>query len=289
MGNVVTVMNMKGGVGKTTVCMHIAGLVGRRKFDGEYKKVLLVDYDPQFNLSQALLRSKRYFQLESDYKTCLRILQDPDSDLDPFKIQTPSSSSPPAVSEIAEPIAHTKSGVQIDLIPSTLSLMYIALGTSTGNIPVLEARFKKFIAQAKKQYDLVIIDCHPAGSILTKTSLQNSDHVLIPVAPQRYAARGIALMMRFIKANQIGGIGPQPHILFNLIPRSGPAPTVETEIRNHPDYGPYCLQRTLKKYKVFSEPEEGRGFVWFSGKPYSTEAYHVLWYLAGEFATRISL
>lgn len=289
MGTMVTVMNMKGGVGKTTVCMHIGGLLGRRKFKGEYKKVLLIDYDPQFNLSQAFLRSKRYFELESKNKTCLRILQDSDLDLDPFEIQTPSSSTPPAISKIVESIARTKTGVQIDLIPSTLSLMYIALGTSTGDVSVLEARFRKFIQNAKKRYDLVMIDCHPAGSILTKTSLQNSDHVLIPVAPQRYAARGIALMMRFIEANQIGGVGPEPHILFNLIPRSGPTPKVENEIRNHPKYGPHCLKRTLKKYKVFSEPEEGRGFVWVSGKPYSTEAYNALWYLVDEFATRIDL
>ena len=88
MGQVVTVMNMKGGVGKTTVCLHIGGLLGRSDFN---KKVLLIDYDPQFNLSQALLRPKKYFELEERHKTCLRILQDPDSELDPFVIQTPAS------------------------------------------------------------------------------------------------------------------------------------------------------------------------------------------------------
>ena len=289
MGQVITVMNMKGGVGKTTVCMHIGGLLGRRKFGSDYRKVLLVDYDPQFNLSQALLSSTKYFQLEKENKTCLHILQDTDSDIDPFEIQTPSSVTPPAVAELAVPIAHTKTGVQIDLVPSTLDLMYIALGTSTGDISIIEARFKKFLVEARQNYDVVMIDCHPAGSILTKTSLQNSDHVIIPVAPERYAARGVALMMSFIESNRIVADSPKPHILFNRIPRSGPTPDVVRSIRGHKSYGPLCLNRTLKYYKVFSDPEEGRGFVWFSGKPYSTEAYSVLWYLVNEFVKRINL
>jgi chromosome partitioning protein len=81
MGKVVTVMNMKGGVGKTTVCMHIGGLLPQRSFAWGKKNVLLIDYDPQFNLSQALLASRRYFQIEKQYKTCLAILQDKDADL----------------------------------------------------------------------------------------------------------------------------------------------------------------------------------------------------------------
>lgn len=289
MGQVVTVMNMKGGVGKTTVCMHIGGLLGRLKLDSGLKRVLFIDYDPQFNLSQALLRSRRYFTLERENKTCLHILQDSDSELDPFTIQTPSSASPPRVAEIVEPILHSRAGAQIDLVPSTLNLMFIALGTSTGDISVLESRFRKFILECKSAYDLVMIDCHPAGSILTKTSLQNSDHVLIPVAPQVYAVRGVALMMRFIEANKVGGTGPTPHIVFNLIPRSGPAPAAEREIRNHPDYGAYCLSRSLLKYKAYAEPEEGIGFVWGSRKPYSREAFSRLYYLTEEFADRINL
>src|SRR6266852_4159284 len=116
--------------------------------------------------------------------------------------------------------------------------MYVALGTSTGSIAVIEARFKKFIDQARKQYDAVFIDCHPAGSMLTKTSLQNSDHVLIPVADQSYASRGVALMTRFIESNRIGKVSPAVHILFNLMPRSGPSPSAEKDIRKQ--YGPLC-------------------------------------------------
>ena len=85
-------MNMKGGVGKTTVCAHVGGMIARQRTAGSpSRKVLLIDYDPQFNLSQAFLRSRRYFRLEREHKTCLSILQDAENEIDPFEIQTPAS------------------------------------------------------------------------------------------------------------------------------------------------------------------------------------------------------
>ena len=63
MGVVVTVMNMKGGVGKTTIAMHLGGIAARYDLGrNTIRKVLLIDYDAQFNLSQAFLRPNAYFQ-----------------------------------------------------------------------------------------------------------------------------------------------------------------------------------------------------------------------------------
>jgi chromosome partitioning protein len=173
----------------------------------------------------------------------------------------------------------------LDIIPSTLDLMYIALSQATAQTKPIEERFQKFITQCKSAYDLILIDCHPAGSLFTKTSLRNSDHVLIPVVPQRYAQRGIGLMMDFISNKAVGETGPLPHILFNGTPRNGIAPQ-ETEIRANVDYAPYCMDNTLKKFKAFSEPEGGIGFVWSSRKPYSTEAFSNLLKVASELLSR---
>jgi chromosome partitioning protein len=74
MSVVVTVMNMKGGVGKTTVSTHLAGLLGRYSVKRKARKILAIDYDPQFNMSQTFLSPKTYFQLEKDRKTTLSIL-----------------------------------------------------------------------------------------------------------------------------------------------------------------------------------------------------------------------
>jgi len=289
MGIVVTVMNMKGGVGKTTVASHVAGLVGRYRWKTGFKRVLMIDYDPQFNLSQAVLRSKRFFDLEKAGKTCLAVLQDIDDDLDPFQIQTPSSGTPPPIRDLVSPVWRTRGGVHVDILPSTLDLMNVAIGTATGDIQLVEKRFAAFVGECRREYDLTVIDCHPAGSILSRTSLRNSDHVLIPVAPQAYAARGVALMLRFIEVHGRGKATPTPHIVFNLTPRSGPISAVEGEIRANARLGPYCLTHTLHKYKAFSEPAEGQGFVWASRKPYSSEAYANLWYFVDEFSQRINL
>lgn len=96
--------------------------------------------------------------------------------------------------------------------------------------------------------------------------------MLIPVWPQRYAVRGIGLMLRFIASKKQGTAGPTPHILFNGVARSG-VDAVEAAIRSDPTYASHCLTHTLKWYGAFSEPEEGQNFVWASGKPWSTSAW----------------
>ena len=283
MSVVITVMNMKGGVGKTTVAMHLGGMFSRYVFDGNRR---LIDYDPQFNLSQAFLPAKLYFSLEDQRKTTISILLDDDSELDPYHLQVPGNEIPPKVEDITTQIYKFKDGGQLDLVPSTLDLMYVALGQTDNQIKPIEERFEKFISQCKLIYDIILIDCHPAGSLFTKTSLRNSDHVLIPVTPQRYAVRGIGLMMKFIKAKKQGTKGPASHILFNATPRSGIAPE-ESAIRANPEYTAHCMTDTLKWYGAFGEPEEGKGFVWTSGKPYSTQAFRNLHSVSQEFFQKI--
>jgi chromosome partitioning protein len=288
MGTVITVMNMKGGVGKTTVTMHFAGMAARSiKAAGKGLRVLVIDYDAQFNLSQAFLSAKRYFELEKQRKTTLAILVDDDTQLNPYELQVPGNHKPPPVTDLVTQV-YTGSQFRgsLDIIPSTLDLMYLALGKADAQTKPMEERFQKFIEECKGAYDLIFIDCHPAGSLLTKTSLRNSDHVLIPVMPQRYAVRGIGLMMNFIGAKNAGSKGPTAHILFNGTSRTSISQE-ESDIRADPKYSPCCLINTLRRFKAFSEPEEGKGFVWVSGKPYSTEALRNLRQVWMEFEKRI--
>lgn len=288
MGKVVTVMNMKGGVGKTTVAMHLAGAMARYRHRGleKVKRVLMIDYDPQFNLSQAHLPSKTYFDLESQRKTVLSVLMDDESDLNPYEIQVPGNHNPPSVKAIRAELVNYGDGGCLHLVPSTLNLMYVALGQTTQQLKPIEERFSKFIAECRTEYDLVIIDCHPAGSIFTKTSLQNSDAVLMPVVPEKFAARGVGLMLRFIGSKKSGTTGPDPYILFNRTSRGGVSP-LEASIRANASYGKYCLNNTMKTFRAFAEPEEGKGFVWGSGKPYSKEAWRNVLAVTNEFVRKI--
>ena len=88
MGAVLTVMNMKGGVGKTTISIHLAGLAARENLGRPNpSKVLLIDYDPQFNASQAYIRGNVHLQRENDNKTILSVLMDHPNDVNPFSLQ----------------------------------------------------------------------------------------------------------------------------------------------------------------------------------------------------------
>lgn len=251
--------------------------------------MLAIDYDPQFNLSQAYLTTKTYFALEKDRKTTLAVLVDSGTALNPYQLQVTGNHNPPSIKSLATNVYKSKTGPgKLDLLPSTLDLMYVALGQATSNMAPLEERFAKLISESRTLYDLILIDCHPAGSLFTKTSLTNSDFVLIPVAPQKYAVRGIGLMLEFIRAKKAGSVAPQPIVLFNSTARTTVSPE-EFAIRKDPKYSALCLSDTLKWYKAFAEPEEGRGFVWQSSKPYSTTAFSNLLSVATAFKTRIGL
>ena len=94
-------------------------------------------------------------------------------------------------------------------------------------------------------------------------------------------------MMQFISAKAIGASAPQPHILFNLAHRRGTS-EIETAIRNNDRFKHSCMSNTLKKYKAFSDPIEGKNFVWYSRKPYSDEAWFNIIRVAREFYDRIN-
>jgi chromosome partitioning protein len=157
--------------------------------------------------------------------------------------------------------------------------MYIALGQTTTRTDPMEERFRKFIEECKSLYDVIIVDCHPAGSILTKTALQNSDHVIIPVTPSLFAARGVSLMIQFLAASSA-----TPHVLFNM---EGKSPSAsQLAIRNDAHFTKLCLATSLQRFKAFADPIGGDNFVWYSGKPHSTNALTSLLGVVREIVTR---
>lgn len=287
LGTVLTVMNMKGGVGKTTVACHLAGMAARENLGRPNRsRVLLVDYDPQFNASQMWLPFDAYRTAMQQKKTILSVLMDDPDEIDPFSIESPGEFPPPSVEDLKVAAPLSTPGT-LDVVPSTLDLMYVALGQPSKSLPVVKERFATFIREVKLKYDLIILDCHPAGSVFTQTSLSCSDHVLIPVKPENFAVRGVGLMKRFID-----GRGPQapaikPHILFNLIPPSGPRTQHETQIRGSADFAAMCLRRRLRDYVHFRHPSQGRQFLWDRPVRYQPEALRNLRQVCTEIVERI--
>jgi chromosome partitioning protein len=287
MANVITVMNMKGGVGKTVVSTHLAGTLALYDIKGKRRKVLAIDYDAQFNMSQMYLPTAMYSTLDKARKTSLAILQDDETMLNPYELQVPGNLKPPKVEDLIHPIYPLTSGGLLDIIPSTLDLMYVALGQTSARTDPLEERFQKFIAECRKNYDVIIIDCHPAGSILTKTALRNANHVIIPVTPTPFASRGVSLMVQFVDSVKTGTKGAQPHILFNA---EGKHPSSsQNDIRSNPHFSKHCVATPLRWFKAFSDPVGGENFVWYSGRPHSGGARTSLLTVADDLVGRLGL
>jgi chromosome partitioning protein len=285
MTTVLTVMNMKGGVGKTTVACLLAGMAAREPLGrSSPSRVLLIDYDPQFNASQMYLSARTYFRLEEEYKTTLSILLDRSTSIDPFSLQNITSFPPPRPSSICHNVFGGGQSV-LDIIPSTLGLMYVALGQPGRSLALMKDRFNSFIAQARSAYDLIVLDCHPAGSVFTATSLGVSNHVLIPVRPDNYAVRGLGLMKQFVDGR--GPMSPKvkPHILFNLT--ESQRSQEENTIRLNEDYGPMCMRNTLRRRSFYSKANLGRNFVWDRKVAYQLRAMDNLRRVCTELMTRI--
>jgi chromosome partitioning protein len=92
-------------------------------------------------------------------------------------------------------------------------------------------------------------------------------------------------MMTFIEAKKQGVAGPTPHILFNSTSRTEISQE-EKQIRANDKYKAYCFQNTLKKYRAFTELDEGKGFVWGNKKAYSIEAWSNISSVTREFLAR---
>ncbi|EOV0854464.1 ParA family protein [Vibrio parahaemolyticus] len=284
-GKVVTVMNMKGGVGKTTVTTNLATIIAGTGVSANHKQILVIDYDPQFNLSQALLKRQDYETAQAQKRNILSVLVDPTSELDLCQLQRPESAEPPRLQDLTFNVFQ-ESGRRLDIITSTLDLMPLAISSSEKAQDIMAKRFYKMIDQARARYNLIIIDCHPAGSLFTKTSIRASDHILIPVSPHNYASRGIALMNDFTKTLFSGTQKPKLHIVYNCI---GPQDAAFLEkMEKVTSFKKISLTNHVQKLSAFQATMEGKDYLFNTKKPHSTRAYNNMVNVAKELLGKLS-
>lgn len=176
----ISVINMKGGVGKTTV----AALLGRHASLTLGLDVLAVDLDPQANLSQAFMRDA-YEQFLAD--------QSP-SVVELFNgFRPPSSVEPsPTPIELDDVIVRNTplGGRKLELIPSRFDFS----DQLTRALRPDERILANVIAAHFQDVDVVLIDCPPTESILTRVSYQASRYILVPVRPEYFATVGFELL-----------------------------------------------------------------------------------------------
>ena len=156
---IIAMCNQKGGVGKTTSSVNIAGALSQYG-----RRVLVVDFDPQGAASVALGVNANKV---------------------PNTIYTAMFNSSMDVHDV---IQHTRFP-DLDVIPANIDL------SEVGREQVLAS----VLRQVRNEYDLILIDCQPSLGLLTVNALTAADGVIIPVAAEFFALRGVALLMDSIE------------------------------------------------------------------------------------------
>lgn len=172
---VISFINMKGGVGKTTLC------VGIGEFLANYldKKILVIDIDPQFNATQSLMghygRVEEYLKtLQPQTKTIRKIFELPNSLMDDEKKVNPEQ-------------VITKISDNLDMILGDINIIF-----DTNHESIRIKMLNKFITEnkLKEKYDFIFIDSPPTISLFTDTALIASDYYLTPIKIDHYSVLG---------------------------------------------------------------------------------------------------
>ena len=176
----ISIINMKGGVGKTTV----AALLGRYASITLGLDVLAIDLDPQANLSQAFMQDSYKQFLDEKWPSIVELFNG--------YIPPQFRESAPSGVDIDEMLVRDTplGGANLSLIPSRFDFSDNLIKSVKPNPRILA----NLIAEKFQGLDVVIIDCAPTESIFTQAAYHASRYVLVPVKPEYFATIGFPLL-----------------------------------------------------------------------------------------------
>lgn len=178
MVKVVSVINLKGGVGKTTTTIQLAECL-----TSQYgKKVLVIDLDPQTNATILLINEFKWERLHLSNDTLCHLFEDKIKNTQKFNLSRALQKS---VSNLRLP--------QLDLLASSINLIEIQDEISKCTAPT--EIIKNTVEPILKNYDYVLIDCPPNLGYITQNGIEISDYYLIPTIPDALSTYGMKLVI----------------------------------------------------------------------------------------------
>ena len=168
---VISVINQKGGVGKTTTAINLAAGLSQSN-----KKILVLDLDPQGNATTGLGLSN----MENSSHTIYSVLN--------------------GTKTISEVIKKTQFK-NLDIITSNVDLSGLEVETAedSNRAFILKAKLAAYLNDSRVLYDYILIDCPPSLSLLTVMALVSSNSLLVPLQAEFFALEGLTQLMKTIE------------------------------------------------------------------------------------------
>jgi len=242
MGKAMAIFNQKGGVGKTTTAVNFAAALAERG-----KRVLLVDNDPQGNLSSGVGINKN--ELTSSIYNVL-------------------------INEVT---------IEACIIPTQFENLFIVPGSvelAGAEIELIdfenrEFLLKKQLSKVKDQYDYIIIDCPPSLGLLTINALVAVDSVIIPIQCEYYALEGVSQLVNtfnLVKKSINPNLEIQGVLLSMFDGRTNLSIQVVDEVKKHFKHLVYATV-VPRNIRLAEAPSFGLPIIHYDRKSKGSEAY----------------
>ncbi|MEL7452018.1 MAG: AAA family ATPase [Pseudomonadota bacterium] len=218
---IISVMNMKGGVGKTTIAAQLAGTLQATQGN----RVLLIDFDPQYNLSQLFFSGGEPDAAAAEDRSVISLFEK--SKLHEANRLSPADRwgslyadpfTPAPKEKIAQDLLDTERAKgRLDLIFGQFEISKYAFSTDTEGLEAVRTNFLRSLDYYRGLYDLIVLDTNPNATFLTRCALEAADRVLAPMHSDVYSLRGIKLLNRVIEDQTISERRPAVSIVFNSV------------------------------------------------------------------------